>query len=106
MAGSGSNQEGGNLGEKDGGDGPETIERPQSGCAAIAGEGITSANDVIRLMSASIKDVLDGTITATVATVLVNATGKMLKAAELQVKYGQLNERKAKQLIFLDASTR
>ncbi len=39
-------------------------------------------------MSALIPDVLEGNVSPSVANAVVNAGGKLLKAAEMQIRYG------------------
>lgn len=43
-------------------------------------------------MSALMSDVIEGTLSPGVANAAVNAGGKLLKAVELQLKYGKRDE--------------
>ena len=54
----------------------------------IAEAGVHTGDDFANLMSALMSDVLAGSITPMVANATVNAGGKLLKAVELQYKYG------------------
>lgn len=45
-----------------------------------------------RVMSALMSDVIEGNVTPQVANATVNAGGKLLKAVELQMKYGGTSE--------------
>lgn len=54
----------------------------------IARRGIYTAQDFCNVMSALMVDLLEGRVTDRVGNATVNAGGKMLKAAELQQKYG------------------
>lgn len=56
----------------------------------IAEEGIYSAQDFMNLMSAVTSDVLSRRITPQMANSVTNSGGKMLKAAEMTMKYGTL----------------
>ena len=70
-----------------------------------ATRGIRNTRDVGNLMSALIHDLAVGAVTPQIANSAVNATGKMLKAAELQVRYGRkIGENGQKCLELADAS--
>lgn len=60
--------------------------RPQ--CAEIAARGVKTSGDFCQMMSALMSDLVDGAITPAVGNAVVNAGGKMLKAAELTLQYG------------------
>ena len=65
---------------------PEIRTAPKS--LAIAERGIMTTQDFLNLMSAITSDVLSSRITTQQANSVTNAGGKMLKAAEMQQKYG------------------
>jgi hypothetical protein len=52
-------------------------------------------------MSSLISDVIEGTLTPGVGNVVCNAGGKLLKNAELEVKYGTVNPDKSRTLTFI-----
>jgi hypothetical protein len=60
--------------------------RPES--LAIAKGGIRTANDFTRLMGALMGDLIDGTISADVGNATCKAGANLLKAIEMQHKYG------------------
>lgn len=43
-------------------------------------------------MSLLIQDLLDGSITPQKSNAVVNATGKMLKVVEMEIRHGMVNE--------------
>jgi hypothetical protein len=55
---------------------------------AASREGITTVGEFTGVMSAMITDLIDGRLAPNVANAVCNAGGKMLKAVELQSKYG------------------
>src|SRR5262245_45842851 len=55
----------------------------------IARQGLTTGVETIKLLTATITDVLEETITTNQANVVVNAVGKVLKTVELQAKHGR-----------------
>lgn len=55
---------------------------------AIAAVGITTGNEFTAMMSALISDLIEGRITPATGNACCNAGGKLLKAVELQFKYG------------------
>jgi hypothetical protein len=57
----------------------------------IAARGISTASDFSQLMSALMSDVIEGLMTPSVSNAAVNAGGKLLKAVEMQIKYGTKN---------------
>lgn len=57
--------------------------------AAVAAEGVGTVRQFVRLMEAIMQDTLTGRIGPEVAKATVNAGGKLLKAVELQHKYGR-----------------
>ena len=54
----------------------------------IAAKGIRTAQDFANMMSALMSDLIEGKVTPGVGNATCNAGGKMLKAVELQQKYG------------------
>lgn len=54
----------------------------------IAAAGVKTANDFTTLMAALMSDLLEGRITPACGNACCNAGGKLLKAVELQFKYG------------------
>lgn len=54
----------------------------------IASKGIRTAHDFSNFMSALMGDLISGRVTPNVGNATCNAGGKLLKAAEMQVKYG------------------
>jgi len=68
-------------------------------CLLIARRGIYTAQDFCNVMSALMVDLLEGRVTDRVANATVNAGGKMLKAAELQQKYGVDGANNRKELL-------
>jgi hypothetical protein len=76
----------------------EIVEVPRS--IAYATSGVRTAAQLAGLMSAIISDLLDGRITPQMANALANTAGKMMKAAELAMKYGTpLDGKKVLQLV-------
>ena len=61
---------------------------PKPRSLAITETGIRNVSDINNLMSWLICDLLDGRINPPVVNASCNATGKMLKAVEMQFKYG------------------
>jgi len=55
----------------------------------IAERGITNTRQFAELMSALMTDLICGAIAPEVANATCNASGKLLKAVELQYKYGK-----------------
>jgi len=55
----------------------------------IAERGITNTRQFADLMSALMTDLICGAIAPEVANATCNASGKLLKAVELQYKYGK-----------------
>lgn len=53
----------------------------------IAGRGIRTGEDFANLMSALMSDVIDGTLTPSVANAACNAGGKLLKVVEMQYRF-------------------
>lgn len=49
-------------------------------------------------MSLLIQDVLDGSITPQKSNAVVNATGKMLKVVEMEIRHGKVSENGTKVL--------
>jgi hypothetical protein len=63
-------------------------EKPRS-LAIIATNGIPNAQSLCLTLGAVVHDLLAGSITSSVGNAVCNATGKILKAVELQYKYGK-----------------
>lgn len=57
-------------------------------CLTIAAKGVQTGSDFASLMSALMSDLIEGRITPMVGNATCNAGGKLLKAVELQYKYG------------------
>lgn len=55
---------------------------------AIARAGIGNSQNVKHLMSALIPDILEGIVDIASANAVCNATGKLLRMLELELKYG------------------
>ena len=66
----------------------EPSQRRTPRCLEISERGIVTANDFTAFMSAMMSDVVEGIIPPSIANASVNAGGKMLKCAEMQMKYG------------------
>lgn len=64
---------------------------PKSRSLAIAASGVRTSREFARLMSALMSDVIEGAVTPATANAAVNAGGKLLKAVELQLRYGRAN---------------
>lgn len=62
--------------------------KPQPASLAIAKAGIRTANDFTRLMGALMGDLLEGSVTAEVGNSTCKAGSNLLKAVEMQHKYG------------------
>ena len=58
---------------------------------AIAAEGIKTSREFTSLMSAMMSDLISGSISPNVSNAVCNAGGKMLKAVELEYKFGKSN---------------
>lgn len=56
---------------------------------AIAEKGIRTVTDFCNLFSALMSDVLDGRVASGVSNATCNAGGKLLKAVEMQERYGK-----------------
>lgn len=63
-------------------------EKSLSTSVALAGKGIQTIGDFAGVMGALVTDVLVGSVEPRVANAAINAGGKMMKAVELQLKYG------------------
>ena len=74
--------------EHEGETGEEETAKAPARSLEIARRGIYTAQDFCNVMSALMVDLLEGRVTDRVGNATVNAGGKMLKAAELQQKYG------------------
>jgi hypothetical protein len=62
--------------------------RGSSGALKIARSGINTAQDFANVMGALMTDLISGAVAPQVGNAMCNAGGKLLKAVELQVKYG------------------
>jgi hypothetical protein len=51
-------------------------------------ESIDTGKELCRVLTAVIHDTISGTVTSSIANAVCNAAGKILKAVELQQKYG------------------
>lgn len=65
---------------------PSPVRRNRS--AELAERGVTTVSDFCRLFSAMITDTILGDMTPEVTNSASNAAGKLLKAVEMQQKYG------------------
>lgn len=57
-------------------------------CLKISQDGIQTANQFARFMSALMSDLIEGAISPQVGNATVNAGGKLLKVVEMQYRYG------------------
>lgn len=64
----------------------------KSRSSQVAGRGIKSTQDFMNLMEATIQDLAEERISPQRANAMTNAGGKMLKAAEMQERWGRRNE--------------
>ena len=64
-------------------------ERPRS--LEVTSRGIANTGDIISLMANLMDDVLAGRATPKVANVIIGATSQVLKAADMQHRYGMPN---------------
>ena len=62
---------------------------PQS--ISIASQGINTTLELAKLMSALISDLAEDRISTQVANAICNASGRLLKVAEIQFKFGTAN---------------
>jgi hypothetical protein len=62
--------------------------KPKPASLAIAKRGIRTANDFANLMGALMGDLLEGSVTAEVGNSTCKAGSNLLKAVEMQHKYG------------------
>jgi hypothetical protein len=77
--------------------------KPESRSRPIAERGIKTAADMAAYMSAMISDVTCGSITPKLCNAACNAGGKLLKAVEMQYKFGTQNGSYKGRLITDDA---
>jgi len=61
----------------------------QARSLGIAQKGVRTTQDFANMMSAVMSDVIEESISPSVANAAVNAGGKLLKCVELQMKYGR-----------------
>lgn len=66
---------------------------PYPRSSAIAENGVNTSADFRNLMSALMSDVIQGRVTPSVTNAACNASGKMLRMVELEMKYGTNPER-------------
>lgn len=64
----------------------------QPRCLALARPGITNDRQFANVMSALMTDLIEGTISPGAGNSVCNAGGKLLKVAELRLKYGQVGK--------------
>lgn len=64
----------------------------------IAQKGITTGHDFANFMSALMSDLISGAVAPNVGNAACNAGGKLLKAVEMQMKYGTNNDKGQKVL--------
>lgn len=62
-------------------------------CVAIAERGIADINTYIDFMSALMTDIVTQRVTSAVGSATSSVGGKLLKAAEMRIKYGKKNEK-------------
>ncbi len=65
----------------------EPAAKPQ--CVAYAKRGIRTARDFSNMMAALMGDLVEGRIAPNIGNATCNAGGKLLKAVEMQHKYGK-----------------
>ena len=70
--------------------GKAAAERPRS--LDIAATGITTGQDFANFMSALMSDLISGAVAPNIGNAACNAGGKLLKAVEMQHKYGTMNQ--------------
>lgn len=70
----------------------------ESRSMGIAQKGITTGHDFANFMSALMSDLISGAVAPNVGNAACNAGGKLLKAVEMQMKYGTNNEKGQKVL--------
>lgn len=68
---------------------------------AFASKGIRTSQDFANMMSALMSDLIEGNIPPSVGNAACNAGGKMLKAVELQMKYGTQSNNGSKKTLEL-----
>src|SRR5689334_18666675 len=77
---------------------------PQARSASLADQGITTDRQFANVMSALMADVATGRVTPQVCNAMCNAGGKLLKIAELGMKYGTKGGAQDKVLQLADPS--
>lgn len=77
------------MAQKGNGGNKAVVPGRQPRCHQIARRGIHDVEDFAAMMSALMSDVIEGTITPAVANATCNAGGKLLKAVEMQQRYGR-----------------
>lgn len=75
--------------------------RPRPRCFAIAQKGIQTGSDFARMMAALMSDLVDERISPRTANSVISAGDKLLRVAEMQLKYGRpfLNKKSELNLI-------
>ena len=61
-------------------------------CLPVLEEGVKTARELATAMSLLMADLISGRVTPVVGNVICNAGGKLMKAVELQEKYGSSGE--------------
>jgi len=71
-------------------DGEDSVMPPATNSRSVklASGGISTSDDVKRLMAAIVPDILEGKVNTQTASSVCNAVGKLLKVVELELKYG------------------
>ncbi len=70
------------------------VERSVPRSLAVAHRGVKDIGDFAEMMSGLMSDVLLGTVAPQVANAAINAGGKLLKAAEMQIRYQKQEPKK------------
>jgi hypothetical protein len=58
-------------------------------CLGLARKGIRTGSEYADITSALMSDLIEGLISPQIGNAVCNAGGKLLKVAELQIKYGK-----------------
>lgn len=66
----------------------EPVDEKTPRSLTVAVEGIDTAKDFAKMMSALMSDLIEGRVTPSVGNATCNAGGKLLKVVEMQYKYG------------------
>lgn len=70
----------------------DVVDLDQPKCLPILEDGISTGEDFCRAMGALMGDLASHRLKESVGNAICNAGGKMLKAVELNIKYGQSQE--------------